>query len=234
MKRFYKEASAGEVEGGYGVLLDGRPMRTPQAARLAVPTRPLAQALAGEWDSQGEKVTPAAMPLTQIACTAIDLVTRERDRAVEEVVSFAEAELLCYRADAPRELVQRQVALWQPLLDWLEATTGAALVPVTGIVHTPQPPESLERIRTAVEGFDGFGLAALAMAVRASGSLVVGLALAKGRLSPEEAFAAAELDETYSIEQWGEDPVAADRRAILLADLVAARRFLDLLRPSVS
>lgn len=230
MKRFYKEASAGEVEGGYGVLLDGRPMRTPQAARLAVPTRPLAEALAAEWTAQGEQVTPSSMPLTQIACTAIDLVAQEPERAVEEVVGFAESELLCYRADAPVALVQRQAALWQPLLDWLEAATGAALVPVTGIVHAEQPPESLAKICAAVEAYDAFALAGLAMAVRASGSLVVGLALAEGRLSPEEALAAAELDETYSIEQWGEDPIAADRRANLLADLAAARRFLDLLR----
>ncbi len=230
MKRFYTSAAAGEVEGGHGVLLDGRPMRTPQARLLAVPSAPLAGALAEEWGGQGEQVDPASMPLTQLACTALDLVAREPERAVEEVSGFAETELLCYRAEAPGELVARQQAVWQPLLDWAEASYGAALVPTAGIVHRPQPAESLARLRAAVADYDAFALAALAMAVRAAGSLVIGLALADGRVTAEEAFAAAELDETYSLEQWGEDPQATARRAVVQADLAAARRFLDLLR----
>jgi chaperone required for assembly of F1-ATPase len=230
MKRFYKLASAGEVAGGRGVLLDGRPMRTPQGAPLAVPHADLAEALAEEWAAQDEEIVPARMPLTQIACTAIDLVAQERARALDELVSFAEAELLCYRAETPDDLVARQAAVWQPLLDWAEARHGAALVLAEGIVHRAQPPESLAALRRAADAYDAFRLAALATAVRACGSLVVGLALLDGRIGAEEAFAAAELDETYCIEQWGEDPIAADRRANLLAELAAVQKFLELLR----
>ncbi len=229
MKRFYKNASTGALAEGHGVLLDGRPVCTPQGALLTVPREALAQALADEWAAQEAEIVPARMPLTQIACTAIDLVARDRARALDELVGFAEAELLCYRAEAPGELVMRQAAVWQPLLDWVEVTYGAPLVLAEGVVHRPQPAESLAALRRAAEGYDAFGLAALALAVRSAGSLVVGLALAAGRLTPQEAFAAAELDETYSIEQWGEDPIAADRRAALQADLVAARQFLDAL-----
>lgn len=229
MKRFYREVSASALAEGHGVLLDGRPLRTPQGALLAVPREALAQALADEWAAQDAEIVPARMPLTQVACTAIDLVARDRARALDELVGFAEAELLCYRAEEPAELVMRQAAVWQPLLDWAEATYGAPLTLAEGIMHSPQPPESLAALRRAAEGYDAFGLAALALAVRSAGSLVVGLALAAGRLTPEEAFAAAELDETYCIEQWGEDPIAADRRAALQADLAAARRFLDAL-----
>jgi chaperone required for assembly of F1-ATPase len=230
MKRFYKLASAGEAEGGFGVFLDGRPMRTPQGTSLTVPTRPLAEALAAEWQAQGETIVPASMPLTQIACTALDLVAKERPRAVAEVIGFAEAELLCYRAEEPAGLVERQMRVWSPLLDWAEAVFGARLEPVGGIVHRDQPAESLMALERALERYDAFALAALAMAVRVAGSLVIGLALAERRLTPEEAFAAAELDETYAIEQWGEDPVAARRRAALQAELAASRQFLDLLR----
>ena len=230
MKRFYEVAAAGPVDGGYGVLLDGRPLRTPAAARLTLPSEALAAALADEWAAQAERIVPAAMPMTQIACTAIDLAAQEPERVVEELLGFAETELLCYRAEEPADLVQRQAALWQPLLDWAAATYGARFVLAEGIVHQSQPPESLAALEQAVARYDPLVLAALAAAVRAAGSLVVGLALAEGRLSPEEAFAVAELDETYNIEQWGEDAQAAARRAAVRADLTAAHSFIAFLR----
>lgn len=230
MKRFYQSAAAGELEGGYGVLLDGRPLRTPAAARLTVPSESLAAALAEEWAAQAERILPASMPMTQIVCTAIDLAASEPERVVEELLGFAEAELLCYRAEEPEELVRRQAALWQPLLDWAAEAYGARFLLATGIVHRAQPPESLAALGQAVARYDPLTLAALAAAVRAAGSLVVGLALTEGRLTPEEAFTVAELDETYNIEQWGEDAQAAARRAAVRADLAAAHGVVTLLR----
>ncbi len=232
MKRFYQSAAAGELEGGYGVLLDGRPLRTPAAARLTVPSESLAAALAEEWAAQAERILPASMPMTQIVCTAIDLAASEPERVVEELLGFAEAELLCYRAEEPEELVRRQAALWQPLLDWAAEAYGARFLLATGIVHRAQPPESLAALGQAVARHDPLTLAALAAAVRAAGSLVVGLALTEGRLTPEEAFTVAELDETYNIEQWGEDAQAAARRAAVRADLAAAHSVVTLLRSS--
>ena len=232
MKRFYQSVAAGELEGGYGVLLDGRPLRTPAAARLTVPSESLAAALAEEWAAQAERILPASMPMTQIVCTAIDLAASEPERVVEELLGFAEAELLCYRAEEPEELVRRQAALWQPLLDWAAEAYGARFLLATGIVHRAQPPESLAALGQAVARHDPLTLAALAAAVRAAGSLVVGLALTEGRLTPEEAFTVAELDETYNIEQWGEDAQAAARRAAVRADLAAAHSVVTLLRSS--
>lgn len=230
MKRFYDSAEAKAVEAGFGVLLDGRPLRTPGTALLTLPSEGLAAALAEEWRLQDQQIRPASMPLTQIACTAIDLAAEEPDRVVEELIGFAEAELLCYRAERPADLVQRQTAVWQPLLDWAETTYDAPLVLATGILHRPQPASSLAALRVVVSRYDPLVLTALATAVRAAGSLVVGLALIEGRLSPEEAFAAAELDETYCLERWGDDPQATERREGVKADLLAARRFVDLLK----
>ena len=232
MKRFYQSAAAGELEGGYGVLLDGRPLRTPAAARLTVPSESLAAALAQEWAAQAERILPASMPMTQIVCTAIDLAASEPERVVEELLGFAEAELLCYRAEEPEELVRRQAALWQPLLDWAAEAYGARFLLARGVVHQAQPPESLVALGQSVARYDPLTLAALAAAVRAAGSLVVGLALTEGRLTPEEAFTVAELDETYNIEQWGEDAQAAARRAAVRADLAAAHSVVTLLRRS--
>ncbi len=217
------------MEEGFGVLLDGRPLRTPGAALLVLPSEGLAAALSEEWSAQEERIRPASMPLTQIACTAIDLAASQSAQVVEELVGFADTELLCYRAERPADLVQRQAAVWQPLLDWAEGTYGARLVLATGILYRQQPASSLAALQEAVSRYDPFVLTALATAVRAAGSLVVGLALVERRLLPEEAFAAAELDESYCLERWGDDPQATQRRASVKSDLAVARRFVDLL-----
>ena len=230
MRRFYKTVEVEAREEGLAVALDGRPVRTPAKALLVVPHQALAAAIASEWDTQGEEVRPTEMPLTAMACTAIDLVAKDRAAACEELLSFAEHELLCYRAEGPEELVARQEQVWRPLLDWLEATHGARLAVGSGLLELQQPDEALAALRDVLEGYDALSLTGLATAVRACGSLVVGLALAEQRLSAAEAFAASELEETFQIERWGEDPIARQRRDGIRHDLEAAARFFQCFR----
>jgi chaperone required for assembly of F1-ATPase len=231
-RRFYKTVEVGPAQGGLGVLLDGRPLRTPAKRPLALPAEALARGIAAEWDAQVEELRPAAMPLTQIACTALDLLAEApaRARAIEELVDFAATDLLCYRVEEPEDLAARQAAVWQPLLDWLALTYDAPLRVTTGIAAVEQSETALAALGRALAGYDALRLSALATAVRAAGSLVIGLALSEGRIDARQAFEAGELDETYNIERWGEDSLALERRAGLQADLLAARRFLDLLR----
>ncbi len=227
MKRFYKTVAVDSKEGGLAITLDGRPVRTPAKALLLVPGQALADVIAGEWEAQGEEVRPTEMPLTAIACTAIDLVARDRTAACDELLSFAEHELICYRAEAPEELVARQEQVWRPILDWLEATHGARLTVGSGLLEVQQPAEALAALRGVLERYDALALTGLATAVRACGSLVVGLALAERRLTAAEAFAASELEETFQIERWGEDPIARERRDGIRRDLEAAARFFE-------
>lgn len=228
-KRFYKEVGVAPVEGGYAIRLDGREVRTPGKAALVLPRAGLAEAVAAEWRAQGERIEPATMPLTCLACTASDQVASGRDAVVAELLAYAECDLLCYRAEHPEPLVARQAAAWQPLLDWAARDLDAPLRVTCDVRHQQQPDHALAALRRAVEAFDDLSLAALDCATRAAGSLVVALALHRGRLDPEAAFETAELDATYQIELWGEDPEATRRRAAVMADLAAARRLLDLM-----
>ncbi len=228
-KRVYKEARAAAAEGGFEVRLDGRTLRTPAGAQLMLPAEALAAAIAAEWQDQGDKINPETMPMMSLACTALDRVVGQRDQIVEEILRFAETDLLCHRVDTPSELVRRQSETWQPLMDWAAQELEAPLQATTGILAVAQPPESLAALRRAVEGLDDLALTALSVAVAAAGSLVIGLALLRGRLDPEAAFEAAELDASYQIELWGEDPEATRRRATCRADLFAAARFAALL-----
>lgn len=230
MKRFYKTVAVAPKEDGLAITLDGRPVRTPAKALLLVHGQALADAIASEWEAQGEEVRPAEMPLTAIACTAIDLVANDRSAACDELLSFAEHELICYRAEGPEELVARQEQVWRPLLDWLEATHGARLTVGSGLLEVQQSAEAFAVLRGVLERYDEFALTGLATAVRACGSLVVGLALAEQRLTAAEAFAASELEETFQIERWGEDPIARDRRDGIRRDLEAAARFFQSLQ----
>ncbi|MEE8188435.1 MAG: ATP12 family protein [Kiloniellales bacterium] len=231
-KRFYKTvavASAGPA-AGFSVTLDGRRIKTPAKAEMILPGCGLAEAVAAEWDEQGEEVDPAAMPLTGLAWTALDLVRPGRARVIEELAAYAAHDQLCYRAEATSELAARQQELWQPLLDWAARTLAAPLKVTAGVVSVAQPAASLSALRSAVESRDDFELTALSGAASAAGSLVIGLALSARQIDAEAAFAAAQLDEGYQIEKWGDDPEALRRRGAIKNDLDAAARFLNLLK----
>lgn len=230
MKRFYQVAAASAGPDGFDVMLDGRPVRTPFGRPLAVADEALAQALAAEWQAQERTIVPATMPLTGLVNTAIDRIAAKRDEVIDGIVAFGRTDLLCYRAGEPEDLAARQAALWQPLLDWAEARWGARLVTTEGIVPVAQPEEALAALRAVAASYDDLGLAALGAAVAALGSLILGLALAEGRLSAAEAFAAAQLDETFQNERWGEDAEAVARREGLRREVEAAGRLFALHR----
>ena len=210
--------------------MDGRLLRTPSKAALRLPTLALAEAIAAEWNAQGKTVDPQTMPMMTLACTAIDWVHEDRSHAIDATSAFAEHDLVCYWAEDPPDLVERQQEAWQPLLDWVTLSFDAPLVVIRGILAKPQPGPSVAALRHSVENLDDMALTALHSAVSAGGSLVIGLALLKERLGPDEAFESALLDELYQIELWGEDAEAAARHAGLRSEFHAAASFLKLLR----
>ena len=228
-RRTYQAVAVVAREGGYGVALDAEPIATPEGRPLLLPSLPLVQALAAEWQAQGQHVDPLAMPLTRLAGSAIDLVGPHRAAVVERTVAYAETDLLCYRALGPEALAERQEAGWQPLVDWVARHFEAPLRVTAGIVAIEQPARSLATLRRAIEASDDWRLTALAAATAACGSLILGLALAEGEIDAEAAWALSQLDESYQIELWGEDPEARRRREVLRADIAAAARFLALL-----
>lgn len=207
-RRFYTEVSVGE---GHAVLLDGRTPRSPAAKPLVLPTRPLAELIAAEWAGQGEHILMAQMPATRLAWTALDRVSVAHGEVAAEVARYAGSDALCYVAEEPQALVERQARLWGPLLDWAREDLGVDLHPVEGIIHRPQPPQSLARAGELAEALDDFSLAALAHATALFGSAVLGFALQRGRLGGEEAFQLSRLDEAFQEERWGVDAEAAER-----------------------
>ncbi|SCW74105.1 Chaperone required for the assembly of the F1-ATPase [Sphingobium faniae] len=214
MKRFYKDAAIVAGEGGHGVQLDGRPVRTPARALLALPNAALAQAVAQEWRAQGDSIDPRSMPFTGLANAAIDQIAPNREAFAAGIARYAETDLLCYRAESPDMLIARQAAAWDPLLDWARARYDVAFRVTRGILPVAQPPETLERLALAVSAFDPFLLAGFSTLVTLSGSLVCGLAVVEGGHDPAAIWAAAEIDEAWQAEQWGEDGEAAARSAL--------------------
>ena len=230
MKRFYREAAPVTGDGAFAVHLDGKPLQTPAKRALEVPTRALAEAIAAEWQGQGATIVPHSLPLTRLASTAIDRVAPNRAAVIREIANYATTDLVCYRAPEPAELVSRQHAAWQPLLDWTQERFAARLIATHSITPMAQAPEALAAITRAIERQGAMELAALHLATAACGSVVVGLALLEERLGPDAAFAAAQLDESYQMERWGEDSEQTRRRASLKEDIHLAARFLGLLR----
>lgn len=230
MKRFYDTVSIAEADIGFEVLLDGKPIRTPNKARLVLPTRVLAIGVAEEWQAQSETVRVPDLHLTRLANTAIDRVFALRDETIATIIAYARTDLLCHRVDMPLELAEKQRQLWQPLLDWLALAYDAPLAVTTDIVPAAQPPASVDALHEAVMRLETFGLTALAEATGLTGSIVLGLALVEGKITPEAAFDMAQLEETYQMERWGEDAESAARRANLRIELRAVSQFSQLLK----
>ncbi len=229
MKRFYGHAIASPEEGGVSVLLDGRPVRTPGRNLLRVPTEELAEAIAAEWNAQGEKVDPRSMPLTGLANAASDRVAPDPAAFARSLAEYGESDLLCYRAEGPASLIGRQEEYWDPLLAWARTRFGVEIETTAGIMHRRQPAATVERLGRAVAARGPFQLAGLAPLVTISGSLIVALALAEGAIGLEPAWDSAMLDEAWQAEQWGADPLAAASIENRRREFEAAYRFLTLL-----
>jgi chaperone required for assembly of F1-ATPase len=229
MKRFYEKAEVSPEEGGVAILLDGRPVRTPARNLLRVPTEELAEAIAAEWNAQGDEVEPHRMPLTGLANAAIDRVAPDPAAFGRSLAEYGGSDLLCYRAEGPQSLVERQARLWDPLLDWARARFGVEIETTEGVMHRRQPPHTAEQFGRAVAARGIFQLAGLAPLVTIAGSLIIALALAEGAIGLETAWDAAMLDEAWQAEQWGADPLAAASLENRRREFEAAYLFLTLL-----
>lgn len=229
IKRFYKSVHTKFTGRGYGVFLDERPIRTPKKALLNLPTERLAYAVAKEWENQEETVELSTMTMTGFSNTAIDRVVPYRSEVIDELTSYAETDLLCYRAEGPTQLVERQMRDWQPHLDWLEQTYGARLRSTTGVIFIKQDPTALNVIRGLVGERDDFALTGLQALTTTIGSIVLGLATSDGVLDAKGATAAGQLDEIFQEGLWGKDLEAASRRDRIGREMASVENFLGLL-----
>lgn len=234
MKRFYKQVSIGAQEGGFTVLLDGRPIRAPSKAVLVAPNEKLAALSAAEWQAQGEKILPDTMPVTQLLNTRQDKIAAERAALEREVLKFIDTDLLCYRADAPEELVARQDAIWQPWLDWFGARTGLTFRTTTGLGALKQDEAIHERMAAMVGALDDGRFTITQMVAPSCGSAVMALAFTEGAASADDVLACAFLEEDYKFDLYNEavhggDPLTEKKRKALRRDLEAGRAYLDAL-----
>ncbi|HEU0161545.1 MAG TPA: ATP12 family protein [Rhizomicrobium sp.] len=230
MNRFYKDVTLAEAEGGFHVLLDGKPVRTPGRKPLLLPTHRLAEAVAAEWRDQGDEIVATSMPLLRLSNTVIDGVAVNRTDVITAILRFGENDLLCYRAHQPPALANRQAEGWDPVLAWARQRLGARLHVAEGVTHLDQPPDALTALREVMEGYDAWTLAGLHVIASVTGSLVLGLAVVEGHITGPNAFRLSRIDETDQIEKWGQD-AEAEKRAAHLAqevdravDLIAALR----------
>jgi chaperone required for assembly of F1-ATPase len=228
-KRLYKQV---EVTGAgpYGITLDGRLLRTPLKRELSFPSRPLAEAVAAEWAGQGERIDAETMWLTKLANTSIDRVQGNVARVIGDIVDYAGSDLVCYRAAEPGSLTIRQGEFWDPVLSWAEQALGVIFITVEGVVHQPQPKETLHAIRQYLARFDAMQLCALHALTTLTGSALIALIIAAGGLEPERGWLTAHVDEDWQIERWGEDAEAFERRNRRKQEFDAAVRFLALLK----
>ena len=225
LKRFWKVADVVADGEGWKVVLDGRAPKTPAHAPFVLPTEAAARLVADEWAAQGEFIEPGTMPATRLAATAIDRVSQTREPVADEIAAYAGSDALCYLAEHPSGLVAEQAKARGPWREWAAAELGVVLEPTEGIVHREQDPASIARVKALALEADDFGLTALATAVPLLGSAVLGLAVTRGALTGEAAFALSRLDEAYQERQWGVDADNAERTAARLAEMVLIDRW---------
>ena len=229
MKRFWKSAQAIQNDGGWGVELDGRPLRTPARKPLSVPTQRLAEAIAGEWNAGGDKINPRAMPLTGLANAAIDRVAPDKKSFASGIAKYAEADLASYRAEGPQGLIDAQAEHWDELLAWGRRRFDVDFRTTNGLLHVEQPPATVERLAHAVNALDPYRLAGLSPLVTIGGSLLAALGVLEEAFTPEWAWEAVSVDDRWQLEQWGLDEEAVEALDNRKRDFLAAARFLELL-----
>jgi chaperone required for assembly of F1-ATPase len=230
MKRFYRDVAVEQAAEGWRVMLDGRPIKTVGGRPQAVPSRKLAQALAAEWEIQGETIDARAFILRDLADYAIEVVAADPSATVRELLPYAETDTLCYRGDEGEALHERQCAVWEPILEAAETRLGVRFERVCGIVHRAQPEASLARLAAEIERLDPFALAALRTLASLAASLIVGLAALEPGADPHALWDAANLEEDWQAELWGKDAEALARRDLRFAAFTAAMRFAELAR----
>ena len=229
-KRFYKVAAAAPTEGGFAVQLDGRTPKSPAKKPLVLPTKALADLVAAEWEAQVEFIDNSLMPATRLAFTAIDRVSETRAEVAREITAYAASDHLCYRAESPKALVERQEREWGAILEWAKAEHGLAFTPVAGIIHQPQPSSTLASVEALALTLDDFTLTGAAFAAGLFGSTVLALAVRAGRLTGQRALDLSRLDEIYQAEQWGEDAEAKARAEALAVEAAMIERWFAALR----
>lgn len=227
-KRFWKSVDVIADEDGFAVVLDGRNVKTPAKRKLQLPTRAMAEVVAGEWEAQQDLINPNTMPATKTANAALDKVSIQHAEVADMLAAYGDSDLLCYRAETPEELVARQAALWDPMLAWAESALGAPLAPRTGVIHIPQAPESVSVLRARTHALDAFELAAFHDLVSLSGSLVLGFAAALKARPADEIWALSRLDETWQEEQWGKDDDATALALVKRDAFLHAHRMFSL------
>ncbi len=229
-KRFWTAAAVVAQDDGYAVELDGRRIRTPGKAPLTLPSRAMAQAMAAEWQAQGDEIDPLSMPVTRSANSAVDKVVPQQAEVVRMLTAYGDADLLCYRAEAPAELVARQSRNWDPALDWARAELGVRLEPHAGVMHRPQDPAALAALGRQVQAMTPFQLTGFHDLVTLSGSLVLGFAAARGWRDADEIWSLSRLDELWQHEQWGPDDEAEEMAQTKRRAFLHAKRFFDFSR----
>lgn len=230
IKRFWKNVDVSKDKGGWTVRLDGRAPRTPAGNTLTLPTEAAARLVADEWAAQDEFLLPGSMPATRLASTAIDRVRQTREPVAAEIAAYAGSDVLCYLAENPTSLIERQQAEWGPWLDWATRELGVSLRTAEGVVHRAQAPEALERVKALALEMDDHSLTGLATAVPLFGSAVLGLAVQRGALSGAAALDLSRLDEAFTEERWGVDEEAAARVAAHRDEASLLQRWFEALR----
>jgi chaperone required for assembly of F1-ATPase len=228
-KRFYASAGVAEADGGFAVTLDGKPIRTPSGRQVIAPTREIADAIAAEWNAQGEMINPLSMPLTRFANSVVEAVADRLDAVADDVAKYLGTDLLFYRAGHPEALVAKEAAHWDPIVFWAADALGAHFILAEGIVHVTQPEQAVAAARGAFPD-DPWSVSALHVVTTLTGSALLALALAHGVRDPDQVWAAAHVDEDWNIEKWGMDEEVAARRAARLVDFRAAVRILTALK----
>ncbi len=229
MKRFWKIARIETVESGFAIRLDERPVKTPMRAELVLPNMEMAQAVCAEWDAVGDDIDPMVMPITGLANAAIDRIAADRGGFIGAIAAYGESDLFCYRAEEPEILVQRQADIWDRYLRWAQARYFVTFTVVTGIMHQPQPPPTLARLKEAVGELSNWQLAAASKMVPITGSLVAFLALTEGEVDAVSLWPDLVLDELWQEEKWGADDFALKNRRDRQADFMGAAHFLSLM-----
>ncbi|KAJ1644533.1 chaperone [Coemansia asiatica] len=208
IRRFWRNVGVEERDGALAVVLDNRPIKTPdgQQIRIAPSQSILAWLVAGEWEAQREFLGSHSLPLTSLVCRAIDGLADQQVRidVIDELIKYFHTDSACLHEHFPQSLVDLQLKHYMPIVSWARETYGIDIAVTDNIFALRQSSQAADELRRVVSLFCPLKLAAFEKAVMTAKSFLIGLALVEQRITAEQAAAAAQVETSAQTQLWGE------------------------------
>ena len=230
MKKFWEKVSIKKISSdSFCVMLDKRILKTPLKRDLILPNLNLAEEIVKEWDQDSKKINTESMIFYGLISTSLDKIIDNKNLYINDILDYVDTDLICYRAESPKELVELQKNKWDPIILFIEKYIGIKVQVFQGIFPKKQHTTVHTKLTNLINQFSIFEISVLHRITNITGSIFLSLCVLKKDISKKEVFELSVLDELWQSENWGFDEEISQKRKEISIELNRSIFFLECL-----